>query len=74
MRIAFLATLTSAIIAVTLAMPAHAEPCVNGQHVGNPHCQPVVAPAPELGTGLLGLCVLAGGLYLALRRRRTPSQ
>jgi hypothetical protein len=56
------------------ATGAKADPCVNGAHVGNPHCRPLAAPAPELGTGILGFLIIAGGLYAASRRRNRQSQ
>ena len=67
-----------AFLALTAATPVLADcfiiPIVNikicsGGGGGGSGGGAVVAPAPELGTGLLGFLILAGGLYFGSRRR-----
>ena len=67
-------TLSAAVSSATVPALADVD-CSIGQKVGNPHCA-VVAPLPELGTGLAGLLILAGGLSFAIARRKasTPSR
>jgi hypothetical protein len=58
-----------------MASPAAADPCDNGNHVGNPHCvaDPTIGATPELDTAVLfggGLISVVGYGLLRLRSRR----
>ena len=75
MRLAFTGSMAvAALAALALVTPAHAGvDCLIGLKTGNPHCSgAVIAPVPDLGTGLSGVLILAGGLALAFHRRRQP--
>lgn len=60
-----------AVFVAAQSVQALAANCGNGvgNGNGNPHCPTVSAPAPLLGTGLLGAVVLIAGCLAATRRK-----